>query len=83
MSTALRQRCSQGSAETYKATETKAMVGAQGRADRVLQSVDGGYRLVVIDTYLAKVNDVVAEKTDSKGHVTRDDYLQLSRLERC
>ena len=31
----------------------------------------------MIDTYLAKVNDVVTEKTDSKGHVTRDAYLEL------
>ena len=64
-------------AETYKATETKAKVGEQGRIAEYYK-VDGGYRLVVIDTYLAKVTDVVEEKTDSKGHVTRDDCLQLS-----
>ena len=64
-------------ANTYKATETKAKVGEQGQIAEYYK-VDGGYRLVVIDTYLAKVTDVVEEKTDSKGHVTRDDCLQLS-----
>ena len=64
-------------AETYKATETKAKVGEQGQIAEYYK-VDGGYRLVIIDTYLAKVTDVVEEKTDSKGHTTRDDCLQLS-----
>ena len=64
-------------ANTYKATETKAKVGEQGQIAEYYK-VDGGYRLVIIDTYLAKVTDVVEEKTDSKGHVTRDDCLQLS-----
>ena len=62
---------------TYTATATKAMVGAQGQQLEYYK-VDGGYRLVVIDTYLAKVADVVAEKLDSKGHVTRDDYMKLT-----
>ena len=61
---------------TYTATATKAMVGAQGQQIEFYE-VDGGYRLVVIDTYLAKVTDVVTEKTDSKGHVTRDDYTKF------
>ena len=62
---------------TYTATATKAMVGAQGQQLEYYE-VDGGYRLVVIDTYLAKVADVVAEKLDAKGHVTRDDYMKLT-----
>ncbi len=62
---------------TYTATATKAMVGAQGEQLEYYK-VDGGYRLVVIDTYLAKVADVVAEKLDAKGHVTRDDYMKLT-----
>ena len=62
--------------ETYKATATKAMVGAQGEQIEYYK-VDGGYRLVVIDTYLAQVNEVVTEKTDSKNHITRDAYMQL------
>ena len=62
---------------TYTATATKAMVGAQGQQLEYYK-VDGGYRLVIIDTYLAKVADVVAEKLDAKGHVTRDDYMKLT-----
>ena len=62
---------------TYTATATKSMVGAQGQQLEYYK-VDGGYRLVVIDTYLAKVADVVAEKLDAKGHVTRDDYMKLA-----
>ena len=62
---------------TYTATATKAMVGAQGQQLEYYK-VDGGYRLVVIDTYLAKAADVVAEKLDAKGHVTRDDYMKLT-----
>ena len=63
--------------ETYKASATKAMVGAQGEQIEFYQNADGDYRLVVIDTYLAKVLDVVTEKTDSKSHITRDAYLVL------
>ena len=62
--------------ETYKATATKAMVGAQGRQIEVYEVKDG-YRLVVIDTYLAQVNEVFTEKTDNKGHTTRDAYMSL------
>ena len=62
--------------ETYKATATKAMVGAQGEQIEYYK-VDGGYRLVVIDTYLAYVNEVVEKKVDSKDHTTRDAYMQL------
>ena len=62
---------------TYTATATKAMVGAHGQQLEYYK-VDGGYRLVKIDTYLAKVADVVAEKLDAKGHVTRDDYMKLT-----
>ena len=62
---------------TYTATATKAMVGAQGQQLEYYK-VDGGYRLVVIDTYLAKVDTVKAEKTDAKGHVTSDAYMALT-----
>ena len=62
---------------TYTATATKAMVGAQGRQLEYYE-VDGGYRLVVIDTYLAKVDSVKDEKTDTKGHVTSDAYMNLT-----
>ena len=62
---------------TYTATATKAMVGAQGQQLEYYE-VDGGYRLVVIDTYLAKVDSVKDEKTDTKGHVTSDAYMNLT-----
>ena len=62
---------------TYTATATKAMVGAQGQQIEFYE-VDGGYRLVVIDTYLAKVESVKDEKTDIKGHVTSDAYMNLT-----
>ena len=62
---------------TYTATATKSMVGAQGRQLEYYK-VDGGYRLVVIDTYLAKVTSAKAEKTDAKGHVDSDAYMALT-----
>lgn len=58
------------------ATVTKATLGEQGQQIEFYE-VKGGYRMVVIDTYLAYVNEVVAEKTDAKGHVSRDAYMQL------
>ena len=66
--------------ETYKATATKAMVGAQGEQIEFYELKSGDYRLVVIDTYLAYVNEVVTEKTDSKNHTTRDAYLSLIHI---
>ena len=62
---------------TYKATATKAMVGAQGEQLEYYEVKDG-YRLVIVDTYLAKVTEVVTEKTDKGSHITRDDYLVMS-----
>ena len=67
--------------DTLTATETKDTLGAQGQQIEFYE-VDDGYRMVIIDTYLAKVNDVVTEKVDSKNHVTRDDYLADPRLRR-
>ena len=63
-------------AETYKATATKAMVGAQGEQIEFYEVKDG-YRLVIVDTYLAKVTSVVTEKIDKNNHVDRDDYTVL------
>ena len=65
-------------AETYKATATKAMVGAQGEQIEFYELKDGGYRLVIIDTYLAQVDKVVEEETDKGGHVTQDDYIKMT-----
>ena len=64
-------------AETYKATATKAMVGAQGEQIEFYEVKDG-YRLVIIDTYLAQVDKVVEEETDKGGHVTQDDYIKMT-----
>ena len=65
-------------AKTYKATATKAMVGAQGEQIEFYELKDGGYRLVIIDTYLAQVDKVVEEETDKGGHVTQDDYIKMT-----
>ncbi len=63
--------------DTLTATETKAKLGDQGQQIEFYENKDGDYRMVVIDTYLAYVNDVVEKKVDSKDHTTRDAYLQL------
>ena len=63
--------------DTLTATETKAKLGAQGRQIEFYENKDGDYRMVVIDTYLAYVNEVVEKKVDSKDHTTRDAYLAL------
>ena len=63
--------------DTLTATETKAKLGAQGQHIEFYENKDGDYRMVVIDTYLAYVNEVVEKKVDSKDHTTRDAYLQL------
>ena len=63
--------------DTLTATETKAKLGAQGQQIEFYENKDGDYRMVVIDTYLAYVNEVVEKKVDSKDHTTRDAYMQL------
>ena len=63
--------------DTLTATETKAKLGAQGQQIEFYENKDGDYRMVVIDTYLAYVNEVVEKKVDSKDHTTRDAYLAL------
>ena len=55
-------------AVTYKATATKAMVGAQGEQIEFYELKDGGYRLVIVDTYLAYVKSVVTE-SDGSGYL--------------
>ena len=64
--------------DTLTATETKATLGDQGQQIEFYELKDGGYRMVIIDTYLAKVDSVKTEKTDAKGHVTSDAYMELS-----
>ena len=59
------------------ATATKATLGEQGQQIEFYKLDSGDYRMVVIDTYLAKVTKVVAEKLDKNGHVDVDDYTAL------
>ena len=61
---------------TYKATATTTKVGAQGELLEYY-AVEDGYRLVVIDTYLAKVLKVTDAKLDSQGHVRSEAELKL------
>ena len=63
-------------AVTYKATATTTKVGAQGELLEYY-AVEGGYRLVVIDTYLAKVVKVTDAKLDSQDHVRSEAKLEL------
>ena len=63
--------------DKYTATATKSMKGAQGQQIEYYNVDTGKYRMVVIDTYLAQVNEVVTEKTDGKSHIVRDAYLDL------
>ena len=51
---------------TYTIADNTKEYGKQGRLTEVYEN-----RIVNIDTYLAEVGKVVAEKTDSKGHVTK------------
>ena len=49
---------------------TTSLVGAQGRITEVYDMGTAGYRIVEVNTYLAKVNKVTAATTDRNGHVT-------------
>ena len=62
---------------TYKATATTTKVGAQGELLEYYEVKDG-YRLVVIDTYLAKVTKVTDAKLDKQGHVRSEAELELN-----
>ena len=55
---------------TINARATTSYVGAQGRQTYVYDMGVKGYRIVEINTYLAKVVGVTAEKVDKNGHVT-------------
>ena len=52
------------------ALNTTSYVGGQGRVTEVYDMGAAGYRLVEINTYLAKVTAVTAAKTDKNGHTT-------------
>ena len=55
---------------TINPRATTSYVGAQGRLTEVYDMGVKGYRIVEINTYLAKAAQVVAEKVDKNGHVT-------------
>ncbi|MBR2491493.1 MAG: S-layer homology domain-containing protein [Ruminiclostridium sp.] len=52
--------------------DTSATIGEQGRLTEVYEDV-----IVFIDTYLAEVVDVITEKVDGNGHVTREAAIEL------
>ena len=66
---------------TINATATKAMLGGQGTLLEVYDYTDGDdnqvNRLVIVDTYLAEVTDVVTTRTDAAGHPSRDALIEL------
>ena len=55
---------------------TTSLVGGQGRLTEVYDMGADGYRLVEINTYLAKVTKVVDAKNDKNGHVD-DAYIVM------
>ena len=55
---------------TINSLATTSYVGAQGRLTEVYDMDSDGYRIVEINTYLAKVDKVTAAKTDRNGHTT-------------
>lgn len=59
--------------QTIKATNTKATVGAQGQ---ILEVYDD--EIVIIDTYLAKVEKVTANTYDKAGHLRSPAKLELT-----
>ena len=49
---------------------TTSLVGAQGRQLEIYDMGDAGYRIVEINTYLARVDKVTPSTTDKNGHTT-------------
>ena len=56
---------------TINALATTSYVGGQGRLTEVYDMGSDGYRIVEINTYLAKVDKVTAAKTDRNSHTTK------------
>ena len=52
---------------------TKATIGEQGRLTEVYEDC-----VVMIDTFLAQVTDVVSSETDGNGHLDRQALLELN-----
>ena len=59
-------------AVTINANATKATIGEQGRLTEVYEDT-----IVYIDTFLAKVTNVVGSETDGNGHLDRQALLEL------
>ena len=57
---------------TINANATKATIGEQGRLTEVYEDT-----IVYIDTFLAKVTNVVGSETDGNGHLDRQALLEL------
>ena len=57
---------------TINANATKATIGEQGRLTEVYEDC-----VVMIDTFLAQVTDVVGSETDGNGHLDRQALLEL------
>ena len=56
--------------DTFKATNTKTALGAQGQLVEVYENEKGeDYTVIVINTYLAKVTKVIEEVKDKNDHV--------------
>ena len=56
--------------DTFKATDTKTALGAQGQLVEVYENEKGeDYTVIVINTYLAKVTKVIEEVKDKNDHV--------------
>ena len=57
---------------TINANATTATIGEQGRLTEVYEDC-----VVMIDTFLARVTDVVSSETDGNGHLDRQALLEL------
>ena len=56
--------------DTFKATDTKTALGAQGQLVEVYENEKGeDYTVIIINTYLAKVTKVIEEVKDKNDHV--------------
>ena len=56
--------------DTFKASDTKTALGAQGQLVEVYENEKGeDYTVIVINTYLAKVTKVIEEVKDKNDHV--------------
>ena len=66
---------------TISASNTKAMLGGQGTQIEVYDYTNAAGKqvnsLVIVDTYLAQVTDVISTRTDNAGHLSRNALIEL------